>query len=40
VLSFGTKSLPWVREYIRNQKTHHDRDTCEQRLERITRRKT
>ncbi|MDY6913817.1 MAG: IS200/IS605 family transposase [Planctomycetota bacterium] len=37
VVSFGTKELPWVKEYIQNQKRHHDRETWQKRLERITR---
>jgi len=35
VVSFGTKDLPWVIEYIRNQKEHHKRGTTSDRLERI-----
>ena len=36
VVSFGTKDLPWVREYVRNQKQHHAAGSVHQRLERIT----
>jgi putative transposase len=35
VVSFGTKDLEWVRNYIRNQKEHHARGTAVERLERI-----
>lgn len=37
VVSFGTKDLPWVTEYIRNQKEHHERGTAQERLERVDR---
>ena len=36
VLSFGTKDLPWVIDYIRNQREHHRKGTTVDRLERIT----
>jgi REP element-mobilizing transposase RayT len=36
IVSFGTKDLPWVVEYIRNQKAHHANGTIVDRLERIT----
>ena len=36
VVSFGTKDLQWVREYIRNQREHHGRGTAQDRVERIT----
>ena len=36
VVSFGTKDLTRVVEYIRNQKEHHARGTAQERLERIT----
>ena len=36
VVSFGTKDLEWVRDYVRNQKEHHARGTIHERLERIT----
>lgn len=35
VVSFGTKDLPWVTAYIRNQKTHHADGRTYERLERI-----
>ncbi len=35
VVSFGTKNLPWVKGYIRDQRQHHVRGTLEERLERI-----
>ena len=37
VVSFGSKDLAWVVSYIRNQKRHHDENTWQERLERITR---
>jgi REP-associated tyrosine transposase len=37
VVSFGTKDLPWVVEYIRHQKEHHAQGTAHERLERIHR---
>ena len=36
VVSFGTKDLPWVVNYIRNQREHHARRTTHDRLERMT----
>ena len=36
VLSFGTKDLPWVVDYIRDQRDHHAKRTAQDRLERIT----
>jgi putative transposase len=36
VVSFGTRDLPWVIEYVRNQRKHHARGTTHERLERIT----
>ncbi|HVT28128.1 MAG TPA: IS200/IS605 family transposase [Lacipirellulaceae bacterium] len=36
VVSFGTRDLPWVVDYIRNQREHHVRGTTHERLERIT----
>jgi putative transposase len=36
VISFGTKDLPWVKEYIRDQREHHARGSTSDRLERIT----
>jgi REP element-mobilizing transposase RayT len=35
VVTFGTKDLPWVLAYVRNQKDHHARGTTHDRLERI-----
>ncbi|HYE61064.1 MAG TPA: transposase [Phycisphaerales bacterium] len=35
-VSFGKRDLPWVLEYIRNQREHHGRGTAVDRLERIT----
>ena len=34
VVSFGTKDLKWVVEYVNNQKEHHARGTTIERLER------
>jgi putative transposase len=34
VVSFGTKGLPWVVQYIRNQKKHHAEKKQHERLER------
>lgn len=36
VVSFGTRDLDWVKEYIRNQQDHHARGRISDRLERIT----
>ena len=36
VVSFGTKDLEWVVNYIRSQKEHHQRGTTVERLEIIT----
>lgn len=36
VVSFGTRDLPWVIEYVRNQREHHARGAVHERLERIT----
>jgi putative transposase len=36
VVSFGTRDLSWVIEYIRHQREHHARSTVHERLERIT----
>ncbi len=35
VVSFGTKDMPWVIQYVRNQKVHHAKGTAVDRLERI-----
>ncbi|MDD4890418.1 MAG: IS200/IS605 family transposase [Phycisphaerae bacterium] len=34
VVSFGTKDIPWVVDYIKNQKEHHRKGTIFDRLER------
>jgi putative transposase len=36
VVSFGTRDLPWVVEYVENQKERHAAGKAESRLERIT----
>ena len=36
VVSFGTRDLPWVQEYVRNQREHHANNHCFDRLERFT----
>jgi putative transposase len=36
VVSFGTRDVPWVIDYIRSQREHHSRGTTHERLERIT----
>lgn len=36
VVSFGTKDLPWVVQYIGNQREHHARGRVHERLERLT----
>ncbi len=35
VVSFGTKDLPWVLDYVRKQREHHARGKVYARLERI-----
>ena len=35
VVSFGSKDLPWVTDYIRNQREHHAAGKTHDRLERI-----
>lgn len=35
VVSFGSNNLPWVKEYVRNQRERHGRGDVEERLERI-----
>jgi REP element-mobilizing transposase RayT len=35
-VSFGTRRLDWVLDYIRNQREHHAQGTVHDRLERIT----
>ena len=37
VVSFGTRDLPWVVDYVRNQKEHHADGRTFERLERIHR---
>ena len=37
VVSFGRKDLPWVIDYVRNQKEHHAFAKTFERLERIHR---
>lgn len=39
-VSFGTRDLSWVIEYIRQQRDHHSRGTIHERLERITQEET
>jgi putative transposase len=34
VVSFGTRDIPWVKQYIQNQREHHSRGTARERLER------
>jgi putative transposase len=36
VVSFGTRDLEWVKDYVRNQKERHGRGEAIDRLERIT----
>jgi putative transposase len=36
IVTFGTKDLPWVRQYVRNQREHHATGKTSDRLERIT----
>lgn len=36
VVSFGTRRLDWVLDYIRNQREHHAQGTIHDRLEHIT----
>ena len=35
IVSFGTKDLRWVVEYVKNQKEHHKRGSVHERLERV-----
>ena len=35
IVSFGTKDLPWVIDYIKHQKEHHRRGNVQDRLERF-----
>jgi hypothetical protein len=36
VVTFGTRDLDWVKEYVRNQRSHHAAGRTADRLERIT----
>jgi putative transposase len=36
IVSFGTGDLPWVKEYVQNQRQHHAQGKVIDRLERIT----
>ena len=36
VVSFGTRNLKWVLEYVRNQREHHASGTIQARLERVS----
>ena len=36
VVSFGTRDLEWVKEYVRNQRERHARNRIVDRLERMT----
>jgi putative transposase len=36
VVSFGTRDLEWVKEYVRNQRRHHADGKTFDRLERFT----
>ena len=36
VVSFGTRDLPWVIEYVRNQREHHAGGAVHERLEQFT----
>ncbi len=35
IVTFGMKDLPWVMNYVRNQKEHHLKGTVFERLERV-----
>jgi len=35
VVSFGTRDLPWVVEYVRNQRAHHAQGKTHPRLDRV-----
>jgi putative transposase len=35
VVSFGTRDLPWVINYVRRQRQHHANGTTQDRLERV-----
>jgi putative transposase len=34
IVSFGTKDLPWVIQYIKNQRDHHKKGNVHKRLEK------
>lgn len=36
VVSFGTKDLPWVLDYVRTPREHHAKDKAHDRLERLS----
>jgi REP element-mobilizing transposase RayT len=36
VVSFGSKDLEWIKQYIRNQREHHTNGQIHSRLERVT----
>jgi hypothetical protein len=36
VVSFGTRDMPWVCDYVKRQKEHHAAGRAFERLERIT----
>ena len=36
IVSFGTRDLPWVIKYVRNQKEHHAKKTTNARLEKCS----
>jgi putative transposase len=38
IVTFGTANLPWMKDYIRNQRDHHARGKTVERLERVTER--
>lgn len=35
IVSFGTKDLQWVKNYVLNQREHHKKGTAHERLEKI-----
>jgi len=35
VVSFGRRNLPWVKEYVQNQRMHHTEETTVERLEAV-----
>jgi putative transposase len=36
IVSFGSRDLPWIIEYVNNQKEHHQKGKVHDRLERIS----